>query len=287
MNFRCAFTFAFAGALLLGGSAAQVRGWDEAREETRVMAGEARQQRPGDDLCRDGGWDDDRYRFCEVREYTMPAGPLTVDAGRNGGISVEAWDQTDIRIRAVVTAQAERESDARQIASSVQVEAGGGRVSASGPTPERRQSWSVSFRVNVPRATDLNLSANNGGIAITGVNGAIRFETTNGGVRLADVGGRVHGATRNGGLNVELTGTQWEGEGLDVETRNGGVNLAIPRGYNAELTTGTVNGGFRIDFPMTIQGELSPRRGITTTLGSGGPPIRVRTTNGGLRVSTR
>jgi len=48
-----------------------------------------------------------------------------------------------------------------------------------------------------------------------------------------------------------------------------------------------VNGGFRVDFPMTIQGELSMHRGITTTLGSGGPPVRVRTTNGGLKINRR
>ena len=69
-----------------------------------------------------------------------------------------------------------------------------------------------------------------------------------------------------------LSGDRWDGVGLDVETSNGGVNLTIPEGYNADLTTRTVNGGFRTDFPMTIQGELSPRHGISTTLGSGGAP---------------
>ena len=38
---------------------------------------------------------------------------------------------------------------------------------------------------------------------------------------------------------------------------------------------------------MTIQGELSPRHGISTTLGSGGPPVSVRTTNGGLKITKR
>jgi hypothetical protein len=106
-------------------------------------------------------------------------------------------------------------------------------------------------------------------------------------VRLTDLGGDVRGQTRNGGLNVVLNGSRWEGAGLDVETTNGGVTLAIPDGYNADLTTRTVNGSFRTDFPMTIQGELSPRRGISTTLGSGGPPVRVRTTNGGLKINKR
>ena len=72
-----------------------------------------------------------------------------------------------------------------------------------------------------------------------------------------------------------------------MHTSNCGVTLHIPEGYNAELSTRTVNGGFRSELPMTIQGELSPRRGIQTTLGSGGPPVSVRTTNGGLRINRR
>ena len=106
-------------------------------------------------------------------------------------------------------------------------------------------------------------------------------------MRLQDVGGRVNGETRNGGLDVRLNGTRWDGEGLDVQTSNGGVTLSIPDGYNAELETRTVNGGLRIDFPITVQGELSSRRGISTTLGSGGPPVRVRTTNGGVKINRR
>ena len=244
-------------------------------------------EQPGDDPCRDSGWDDNRYRACDVREYTLPAGPLTVDAGRNGGIRVEGWDRSEIRIHAIVSAQAREEADAKRLASEVDVQAGSGRVAATGPPTRNREHWSVSYRINVPRQNDLDLSANNGGITITRVTGTIRFETTNGGVRLSDIGGDVRGETRNGGLNVTLDGQQWDGAGLDVQTSNGGVTLAIPDGYNAELTTRTVNGGFRTDYPMTIQGELSPRRGISTTLGSGGPPVSVRTTNGGVRINRR
>jgi DUF4097 and DUF4098 domain-containing protein YvlB len=106
-------------------------------------------------------------------------------------------------------------------------------------------------------------------------------------VRLQDVGGRVNGETRNGGLNVTLNGSKWDGEGLDVQTSNGGVDLRIPDDYNAELETRTVNGGLRIDFPITVQGELTSRRGLSTTLGSGGPLIRARTTNGGVTIRRR
>jgi hypothetical protein len=249
-----------------------------------VLEGSAQ---PGDDPCRDTGWDDDNYRSCEVREYTLPSGPLTVEGGRNGGIRVEGWDRSEIRILAVVSASAREEADAKRLVSEVDVQAGSGRVTATGPSTRNREHWSVSYRIQVPKRNDLDLKASNGGITISDVSGTIRFDTTNGGVRLSDVGGDVRGATRNGGLTVTLAGDRWDGTGLDVQTSNGGVTLAIPDGYNAELTTQTVNGGFRTDYPMTLQGELSPRRGISTTLGSGGPPVSVRTTNGGVRINRR
>ena len=242
------------------------------------------------DPCRDrNGYrdNDDYFNHCEVRESTMGAGALHVDAGQNGGIHVEAWDRNDVRVRAIVQGNARSESRAREIAGQVQVQSSGGRVYATGPDLERREWWSVSYRINVPRKNDLDLNATNGGITINGVHGNLRFDTTNGGVRLNEVGGLVRGETRNGGLNITLAGNRWDGDGLDVETSNGGVNLAIPDGYNAELETRTVNGGLNIDFPVTVQGELSSRRGITTTLGSGGPPVRVRTTNGGVKINRR
>lgn len=237
-----------------------------------------------EDPCRHNRGDRDNERFCEVRESTMPAGPLNVDAGNNGGISIEGWDRNEIRVRAVVQASAPSASEARALAGQVQVQAGGGRVYATGPDSTRREWWSVSYKINVPSKNDLDLRASNGGITILGVSGNMRFDTTNGGVKLQDVGGRVNGATRNGGLNVTLSGNRWEGEGLDVETSNGGVTVTIPDGYNAELETRTVNGGLRIDFPITVQGELTSRRGLSTTLGSGGPLIRARTTNGGVTI---
>jgi hypothetical protein len=294
MSLRFVFTLGLVG--LLGFAAAlsaQNRDSDRIRVRTvdrsanRVVERISIEQQRDDDPCRDRGWDDNYFTFCDVRDQTLAAGPLTVDAGRNGGIRVEGWDRNEIQVRAIVQAHARSESDAKQIGAGVQIVTGGGRISSNGPSTGDREWWSVSYRISVPRRTDLDLNASNGGIAIRGVNGTIRFDTTNGGVTLADLAGDVRGETRNGGLTVQLDGQRWDGAGLDVETTNGGVTLTIPDGYNADLTTGTVNGGFRTDVPMTVQGELSPRRGLSTTLGSGGAPVRVRTTNGGLRINRR
>jgi len=245
---------------------------------------------PTDDPCAERRGDRDRGFACEVRDSRLPApvGPLTVDASPNGGIRVEAWDQADVLVRAVVHAYGDDDAEARDLLGRVRVNAAGTRVTAEGPERSegrRRSGWSVSFRVWAPRQTALALQARNGGISLHGMRGESRFSTTNGGVTLDGVGGKVVGTTRNGGVNVRLDGSRWEGDGLDVETTNGGVSMAIPSGYSAELETGTVNGGFRTELPLTVQGRLD--RQVKATLGSGGPLLKVTTTNGGVRITQR
>ena len=204
-----------------------------------------------------------------------------VDAVPNGGIKVVAWDRAEILVEARVQVWDEDEDDALRKAAGIEIFTDGGRVRAES---RYEDNWSVSYRIKAPRKTDLQLDSRNGGISVTGIVGELRIETRNGGLTLDSVAGDVVARTRNGGVQVELAGNRWEGSGLDVETRNGGVELEIPDGYSAELETGTVNGRISIDFPVTVRGEIG--RSISTTLGSGGAPIRVKTTNGGVRVST-
>jgi DUF4097 and DUF4098 domain-containing protein YvlB len=138
----------------------------------------------------------------------------------------------------------------------------------------------------VPQRSDLSLSASNGGISISDVQGKIDFKTTNGGVNLVRVGGNVQGNTTNGGVYVVLSGARWDGEELNVKTTNGGVNLSMPDNYSAHLETGTVNGsvsfGFPVNVPLTERGRMP--KDVSVDLGGGGPTVRATTTNGGVRV---
>jgi putative adhesin len=234
-----------------------------------------------DAWCRDNG--DDRPTHCEVREVTVPAGRdlVEVDAAPNGGIDVEGWDRDHVRVLAKVVARGDSEADARALASQVTIETAG-RVHAEGPRTQSPRSWHVSYRLSVPRGVRLDLRSLNGGISLRDVSGTVDLRTTNGGVSVTRASGRVTGRTTNGGLDVRLDGSAWDGEGLDLETSNGGVNLVVPEDYNAELQTGTVNGGLNLDFPLTVQGRVNRR--IEVTLGRGGAPIRAVTTNGGIRL---
>jgi len=246
-------------------------------------AGQVRWERGAGTWCEEGWGSRDQERSCETRtaRFASP-GSLQVDAGMNGGISVTAWEGSQVEVVAKVWAQAPSEARARELAEAVRVRLDGDRLGADGPDTGRREGWGVSYEIRVPARTDLELDTHNGGIHVEGVSGDIRFQAANGGVHLTGVGGDVRGATTNGGLHIELAGDRWAGAGLDARTTNGGVILRIPRGYSAELETGTVNGGFDIDFPVTVQGRIG--RQLRTTLGDGGATIRATTTNGGVRI---
>jgi len=232
------------------------------------------------DGCRDR--QSQRATHCLVKVDRVAAGgTLVIDAGQNGGVAVYGAERTDIEVHARIRAWAPSSEDAESIAGDVRVDLGRGSVRADGPDAGRREGWSVSFVVYVPRRSDLDLRAHNGPVSAADVSGTIEARTQNGPVSLRGVSGEVNARTQNGPLNVELAGPRWDGEGLDAETRNGPVRLIIPDGYNARLETGTVNGRFDTEVPLqvTLMGRQRSRR-IEATLGNGGPLIRAITTNG-------
>ncbi len=223
--------------------------------------------------CRGGS---ERGKACQKRWVTLPAvGELEIDGNRNGGLKVVGSSRADVELVAKVSAW--KGTDPADIEIRVQ----NGSVTATGPG----KNWAVGFEAQVPSGYDLNLEAFNGGIEVAGVEGRLRLATKNGGIALRDVGGDVIGETLNGGLSVKLDGHSWRGEGLELETTNGGIDLLVPEGYSAELDTETTNGPIEIAFPVEVSGKINKH--IRATLGSGGAPIRLETTNGGVRVRNR
>jgi DUF4097 and DUF4098 domain-containing protein YvlB len=236
--------------------------------------------------CERWNSNNDRETFCEERVSRIAAPRLLeVDGRENGGVAVRAWDGSGVEVRQRIQAWAPSTGEAQQIARQVRVHTDGGRIRSDGPEVGRRRGYAVSYLILVPRRMDLNVETVNGPVAVNGVTGRMELTAVNGPLDLREVGGDVHARAQNGPLNVTLTGSRWNGAGLDAETTNGPVTLNLPSGYAATLTTGTVNGPMNVDFPVTVQGRF-PRQ-FTTELGGGGAPIRVVTTNGPVNVRRR
>ena len=240
--------------------------------------------------CRNhSSWGDDaRGRACEVRNVPvrLSGRSIAIDGQQNGGVRVFAWDRDSVQVTARMQAQDRTDAGAREVLSRIKIVADGRGVRADGPSMDGDDiGWSVSYYVYVPRRFDLDLDAHNGGLSVAGVEGNLALRTQNGSVALVGVGGDVRAHTQNGSLNVQLTGTKWDGNGLDAETQNGSVRLAVPEQYAALLETGTVNGSIRTDIPVTLSGRIS--RQLSIPLGGGGRTIRATTTNGSVAITRR
>ena len=242
------------------------------------------------EFCSQNNWNNgDRVSFNEIRELTLPAsGKLDVDGARNGGISVKGENRSDVLVRACVQAWGSTDEAARSLASSIRINTSG-VIKADGA----EENFSVSYDIRVPRNTNLNLKAHNGGLSIKAVDGSMELATSNGGISVYDAAGDVRGRTTNGGVNVALVGNGWKGSGLDLQTTNGGINLSIPSNFAANVEAGTVNGGFSSDIPelnVTTDDQKgyghSRAKKINTALNGGGPMIRLVTTNGGVRINS-
>jgi hypothetical protein len=224
-----------------------------------------------------------RQAVCEVRESTLRAtGSFHVNARPNGSITVHSWDRPDVLVQARVQATAPNTNAARDIASRIEVRTGPGSASSTGPRTGRNEGWSVSFDVFVPQGTNLTLESVNGGIRAARISGDVQATTTNGAIDLTGIGGTVRGSSTNGGIAVQLTGRRAAEGGIDLRTTNGNVRLTLPEGYPGNLEARTVNGGIQSQIPLTVEGRIG--RNVSAQIGGGGPPIRLRTTNGGISI---
>ena len=143
-----------------------------------------------------------------------------------------------------------------------------------------RNDVSVQFVVTVPAYANVDANTVNGDVEIKELRGNVEANTVNGDVEAASSGGPVEARTVNGSI---IARGQISSNGLDYSTVNGSIELVLPANSNADIDLSTVNGRVTSDFPITFSGEINPRR-IRAKLGNGGPSLRARTVNGGIRL---
>lgn len=229
---------------------------------------------------------DGRIGHAEVRQLSYPRArrPVAIDGGDNSGMTVMGWDRDSVRVLYRVTTRARTEERARALAAQIQLEWTNGWLQPDGPETSSKEWWAVEVKAWVPRASDLVLQVHNGPLAVRDVRGRMDLNSVNGPMSLVDLAGAVQARVENGPLHVALAGSRWDGVGLDAEAQNGPLNVVLPAEYSARFVTGTINGPRSFDYAI----ESSRRSSwITTTLGKGGPLVRVVTNNGPFHIGER
>jgi hypothetical protein len=139
----------------------------------------------------------------------------------------------------------------------------------------------VHFEVRVPAGVNLTASTVNGEIKAESLQGDVNAHTVNGSVRVSTTGS-AEATTVNGSVTAAM-GRLDSRDGATFKTVNGDVTVNLPPGVDASVRADTLNGNVRSEFPITVQGSVSPRR-LRGTIGNGGRELRLSTVNGSIRL---
>jgi len=144
-----------------------------------------------------------------------------------------------------------------------------------------RNDTSVEFTVHVPRGVIFSGHTVNGGVEAVGLTAAVDVSTVNDGIHIETSSGDVQASTVNGSIVVVATGSGTRP--LRFHTVNGGITVTLPHDLAADVEASTVNGAITTDFPITVDGRMTPRR-LHGRIGQGGRSLELETVNGSIRI---
>lgn len=163
----------------------------------------------------------------------MSAGTLFAAKSNDGWINVTGGEVTDCNVTATIIARADTDEKARTIAekTKVKLEQFGSKLTVKLEKPILMMNQSVDIQVEamVPKSCDVELSTDDGDIAIENINGHIDIKTDDGSVSLARIVGDIKIRSNDGSVNVQefnsdvnLQRAGW----IDIQTDDGSVTMS-------------------------------------------------------------
>ena len=257
---------------------------------------------------------------CEVFHFPAPAARILRLHNPNGRTRVVGADRDDIEIRASKRARAEAAEAANHLLEQIQVSSRteGGALVLEVEVPKRwnRRGY-VQLEVEAPRGIEIDVNAVNGRIDIEGIRAPVTARSSNGSANIADVIGDVEIATSNAKVSCSCTcgrlvarssngkivlenhrGSvdastsngliracldEIGANGVLLATSNGRIALELPEKADADVDLRVDNGVIRNDRSLCTAVRESNGR-IRGRLGGGGPPIKLRTSNGSISL---
>ncbi|HJZ65088.1 MAG TPA: hypothetical protein VKD70_12265 [Candidatus Acidoferrum sp.] len=222
-----------------------------------------------------------RQQFDET--YPLQAGGTFELQNVNGPVEVQGWDRDVVEVHAVKTAK-RNEADLERVTIEVAAKPKSVSVTTHYP-PDEGVEVAVEYVIHVPHTAHVeHIGTINGTLVVAGVTAVDELRTVNGNIEVYDGGGSVHAHTTNGNIHLELANFR-DGTGTSAETTNGSLLVALPSDTQADLETRCLNGNFLSELPIAMESSQRPRE-MHGRFGKGGPPIKLRTINGGIRIVT-
>jgi hypothetical protein len=132
-----------------------------------------------------------------------------------------------------------------------------------------------------PVSGRLNLSTGDGSITADGLQGEIRLHAGDGSIRAAGLAGRLKADTGDGSMTV-----RGRFDVLELRTGDGTIDASAEAGSKVEsawsLHTG--DGSVSVDKSLGVSGSIR-EHSVRGPLGPGGPPLKIYTGDGSIRLS--
>ena len=262
-------------------------------------------------------------RAVELSE-TLSSGLNLNSQTSNGSIVVTGTENERCHIVASISARSFSVEEAQLLAEQTEIrlerKPEGLKTVIIRPEMKRNESVSVSFEIEVPRQTALELKTSNGKIQISQIdqaigattsngkieitsvagdiaahtsNGSITIRqatseslglhTSNGSIKCEDIYGNMDASTSNGSVNIQYAPDANPATNIHITTSNGGIDLVTPENYSAKVDAATSNGKIHAGIPITVQGEIGKR--LNGVIGNGEGKLNLRTSNSSIHIN--
>jgi hypothetical protein len=213
-----------------------------------------------------------------------PAGRFSLDTYK-GSIRISVWDQPQAEIHARIVADPFTWFAVPVDDVDIRVDNSPGSVRVK--TDYRHRTLiegnlpDVQYTIHVPRRVALSIKDYKSDSDVTGVEGAVDFETYKGTVRLNGLRAALHLNTYKGEVHATFASFTAASR---VDTYKGDIDLTLPRSAAFDLST-KLERRARLDsdFARTFR-STAHERGFRSSINGGGPELRVNSFRGDIRL---
>jgi DUF4097 and DUF4098 domain-containing protein YvlB len=225
----------------------------------------------------------DTYSFNDQMQQAFPAGASLRVASNRGGVTVNSWDQKDIKVVVHKRLVADNEQQSKQVDSQTRptISVSGNLVTVNANTTGAGDQHAVStdLDITVPRTVAVDVATQHGDISVQGRDAEVKVSNSHGDVNLGQITGNSSVVMRKG----SLTAAHLKGD-LSVDGRLDDTNISDVSGklemtgdYFGDMTLAGIKKGVRFKSSRTdmefsrLDGDLSMESGDLQAKSLAGP----------------
>ncbi len=248
----------------------------------------------------------EKYEKTIELQAPLQAGSTLEAETEFGSITVEGNDVAVCSVIAEICVNAPTEAEAAEIAEQVEIRLKPGAkrltVEADKPSLKEDRSIGISYKITVPRQTNVEAASSYGSVNLSGLKGSVDTFTSFGSIGCRDIDGGIKLETAYGsvdcndiifdelnvhsnfgGINIRCSDEASADMQADVNTAYGSIDFKAPTRFAGEVEVGTSYGSVETALPVTVESKTGNKQ-LQGVIGEGNGSLRLRTSFGSVTL---